>query len=245
MGLRVRLKSKTKLKLKTNLDKLVLVFVMCFCYNYSAAQEFNVPYKNYEVGELLISEHIDFQDFNSTPFERYLLSTDTFGKYKQIENSSKLYQYLVNIDMINGWEWLGKKSVKNTKEEFYKSFPKENYDIYLQSYPISKHFKTYLLKLTNKSFLEKDNDWGIEYLFLLNRSDENINNITLISLTHKSGFGGSQDYTLYMGDHFYYTRDELYSDIIVIDDDIVLEKPLYQKFKFDGKGHLQIINNKD
>jgi len=216
-----------------------------FCYSYGHCQKHNVTYKNYELGELLVPEHIDLEDFNPYTFKRYLLSADTFGEYKQMENSSKLYEFLLDINMINGWEWLGKKSFEKDKDKFYASFPKDNYDVFFQPYGISSNFRTYLLKLKNKSISKEGNGWGLEYLFLFNVKGDNINNVTLLSITQKGGFGGSQDFTLNMGDYFYYTRDELYSDVIVNDDDMVLEKPLSQKFMFDENGRLEIIETKN
>lgn len=242
MGLRLELKKKSKM----NLQKLFLVFVIHFCYNYSIAQEYNVPHKNYEEGELLVPKDLNLQDFNLYPFERYLLSTDTFGEYKQIKNSSKLYQYLVNIDMINGYAILGlRASDFLSKKEYFEMFPKNSNSLYLQKYPISKKFNCYLLKIIFNPKDEEDREWSLEQLFFLNVKGSNITNISLLSSTSKGGFGGSQDYTINMGRHFYYTGDVLYSDVIIIDDDRILEKPLYQKFKFDEKGHLKIIDKKN
>lgn len=251
MKLNLKLKSKSKLKsipiaigMKLKQIFLTLTFFLCFSYGYG--QEYSVTYENYELDELSVPEEIDLESFNPYPFKRYLLSTDTFGEYKKVENASILYQYLLNIDMINGYGILGlQASDIISKKEYFEMFPKDSNSLYLQKYPISKNFKCYFVKIIFNPKDEEERGWSLEQLFFINVKGRNITNITLLASTNKGGFGGSQDFTLNMGEHFYYTRDELYSDVIVVGDNSALEKPLYQKFKFDDNGYLEITETKD
>jgi len=230
-----------KLKLKSKLKSIITLLVILLLVGTTYAQQLNIKYKNYDAGELVVPAEFDLQNFNPYPYDRYLISTDTFGEFKPIENESKLYEFFLDIDMINGWGIFGQSSLDISNEEYFKMFPKDSHKAILKKYPVSEDFNTYLLKLIYNP-PEKDVGFGsIEQLFIININGEYISNISLLSVTSKDGFGGSQDYTINMGSYFSYTSEELYSDTISLKDTRIFDKPLFQKFKFDENGRLEII----
>mgnify|MGYP000901787299 FL=1 len=222
--------------------KVILVILLNLFSLDSIAIDNNFSYdsmfyfQNYYQAQIKLPYNFFLDKGNYYCTDSILLSEDKMLQVQDKQITGELFDVLFELDMINRWNTFKNIETCNKKEFIEKK--KQELDIfYLGRLKISDKFKSYLIQVSVKEFMDNRFKFVDKNVYLLNVLDDNLISVTRISYYSLSEGHCNHTYTKKTEKNVFTIKSEELSSDIILPKDMQSENIVtIMKFTYDKKG---------